>query len=100
MGWYQDEMEWGPRALGNRSIIADPRYEDIRDLINLKIKLREEFRPFAPAVLVEKASDYFHLSENSDYMGFVFNAKEKAKKEIPAVVHTDNTSRVQTVSSE
>lgn len=98
MGWYQDEMEWGPRALGNRSIIADPRYEDIRDLINLKIKLREEFRPFAPAVLVEKASDYFHLSENSDYMGFVFNAKEKAKKEIPAVVHTDNTSRVQTVS--
>ncbi len=98
VGWYQDAMEWGPRSLGNRSILADPRHKDIRDLINLKIKLREEFRPFAPAVLLEKTNHYFNLSKNSDYMGFVFDAKDKAKKEIPAVVHTDNTSRVQTVS--
>ena len=100
VGWFQDKMEWGPRALGNRSIICDPRNPMMRDIINIKIKKREEFRPFAPVVLEEKAKDYFDISDKSEFMCAVFEAKNKIKDIIPAVVHVDNTSRVQTVSEQ
>jgi len=98
VGWFQDKMEWGPRALGNRSILGDPRNPNMRDIINLKIKKREEFRPFAPSVLEEKANEYFEIYDKSKYMCAVYKAKKKAKELIPSVVHIDGTSRVQTVS--
>jgi carbamoyltransferase len=98
VGWFQDKMEWGPRALGNRSILGDPRNPNMREIINIKIKKREEFRPFAPAVLEEKAKDYFDIDIKSEFMCSVFQANKKAKELIPSVVHVDNTSRVQTVS--
>ena len=102
IGWFQDKMEWGPRALGNRSIIADPRNENVRDLINLKIKKREDFRPFAPSIMSEFTQDYFDINNNVDspFMTMVVDAKQKALKEVPGVVHVDGTSRVQTVSKE
>ena len=65
VGWFQDRMEWGPRALGNRSILANPSYESMREIINIKIKRREEFRPFAPAILKEKVHDYFQIRDDS-----------------------------------
>ena len=96
VGWYQGKMEWGPRALGNRSILADPRREDMKDILNAKIKHRESFRPFAPSVLEEYASDYFDIDITSPYMLMV--APVKRPKEIPAVTHVDGTGRLQTVS--
>lgn len=100
LAWFQDRMEWGPRALGNRSIVADPRNKDVRELINLKIKKREEFRPFAPSVLSEYSSEYFELENQKEtpFMTMVLKAKKKAIEEIPGVVHVDGTSRVQTVT--
>ena len=98
VGWFQDKMEWGPRALGNRSILGDPRNPKMRDNINFKIKKREDFRPFAPSILEEKAEEYFEMKNESKYMCAVYNAKKKAKDKIPSVVHIDGTSRVQTVS--
>lgn len=100
VGLYQGRMEWGPRALGNRSILADPRKKEIIDTVNKKIKYREEFRPFAPTVLEEKASDYFDIMESSPYMLFIFDVNEKRKEEIPAVTHVDGTSRIQTLNRE
>lgn len=100
IGLHQGRMEWGPRALGNRSILADPRKEEIIDIINKKVKYREEFRPFAPTVLEEEASEYFDITGNSPYMLFVFNADEERKEEIPAVTHVDDTSRIQTLNRE
>ena len=97
IGWFKGAMEWGPRALGNRSILANPTNHQIKDILNLKIKLREKFRPFAPAVLEEYKTDYFDLDYHSPFMMNVVNAKEKAKKNVPSVVHVDNTCRVQTV---
>ena len=98
--WYQDHMEWGPRALGNRSILADPTQQDIKNILNLSIKKRENFRPFAPMVLENDAKDYFYMdSHNSRYMNIVFKAKDITKKKFPAIVHYDGTSRVQTVNS-
>ncbi len=98
VGWFQDRMEWGPRALGNRSILGDPRNPNMRDIINFKIKKREEFRPFAPSVLFEFANDYFLMNnEDSPYMCSVYDAKKENKSKIPSVVHVDGTSRVQTV---
>ena len=93
-------MEWGPRALGNRSILANPSNKNINDILNLKIKLREKFRPFAPAILNEYKEDYFELNYESPFMLNVVNAKDLAKNKIPAVVHVDNTCRVQTVKKE
>ena len=93
-GLKVDEM--GPRALGNRSILADPRNPNIKDILNKKIKLRESFRPFMPAVLEEFSNQYFELDYSSPYMLNVVNAREIAKK-VPSVVHVDNTCRVQTV---
>ena len=97
IGWFKGRMEWGPRALGNRSILANPMNKNIKDILNLKIKLREKFRPFAPSVLYDKKEEYFKLEYHSPYMLNVVEATEFAKQKIPAVVHVDNTCRVQTV---
>ena len=98
VGWFKGRCEWGPRALGNRSILADPRNPNIKDILNTKIKLRESFRPFAPAVLEEFSNNYFDLDYPSPYMLNVVKAKQLAKDQVPSVVHVDNTCRVQTVS--
>lgn len=95
--WFQGRMEWGPRALGNRSLLADPRREDMRALINAKVKLREPFRPFAPSVLEERAAEYFDSPSSSPFMLFTAPVLPSAKGVIPAVVHMDGTSRIQTV---
>ena len=96
--WYQDNAEWGPRALGNRSILADPTENSIKELINTSIKKRELFRPFAPVVLKSFANDYFHMhGQDSKYMNIVFKAKDITIQKCPGVVHEDGTSRVQTI---
>lgn len=96
VGWYQEKMEWGPRALGNRSILADPRRVDMKDILNEKIKHRESFQPFAPSILEEYVSEYFDLDIPSPYMLLV--APVKKPEIIPAVTHVDGTGRLQTVS--
>jgi len=96
VGWYQGRVEWGPRALGNRSILADPREANMKDILNEKIKHRESFRPFAPSILEEYVSEYFELDIPSPYMLLV--AKVKKPEKIPAVTHVDGTGRLQTVS--
>ena len=98
VGWYQGKMEWGPRALGNRSILADPRDAKMKDILNEKIKHRESFRPFAPSIMEEYVSDYFDIDVPSPYMLMVTNVKQP--KKIPAVTHVDGTGRLQTVSAE
>ncbi len=100
IGWFNGRSEIGPRALGNRSILADPRNPNIRDILNKKVKHREIFRPFAPAVLEEKADEYFHGLNDSAYMLFVNNVKEDKKNLIPSVTHVDGTARLQSVSRE
>jgi len=96
VGWYQGKMEWGPRALGNRSILADPRDRKMKDVLNEKIKHRESFRPFAPSILEEHISEYFDIDRPSPYMLLVANVKKPDK--IPAVTHIDGTGRLQSVS--
>lgn len=96
VGWFQGKMEWGPRTLGNRSILADPRDPKMKDILNEKIKHRELFRPFAPSILEEYVSEYFELDIPSPYMLLV--AKIKKPEKIPAVTHVDGTGRLQTVS--
>jgi len=96
VGWYQGKMEWGPRALGNRSILADPRDRKMKDVLNEKIKHRESFRPFAPSILEEHISEYFDIDRPSPYMLLVANVKKPDK--IPAVTHVDGTGRLQSVS--
>jgi carbamoyltransferase len=100
LGWFQGRMEFGPRALGNRSILADSRDPQMKDRINAKVKHREGFRPFAPAVLEETAGDYFDLQGLTavPYMLFALPVRESQRKQIPAVTHNDGTARVQTVS--
>ena len=98
VGWYQGKMEWGPRALGNRSILADPRNAEMKYTLNEKIKHRESFRPFAPCILEEHLSEYFDIDIPSPYMLFVAPVKKPEK--IPAVTHVDGTSRLQTVSKD
>lgn len=99
VGWFQGRMEFGPRALGARSILANPRRADMKDTINACVKFREEFRPFAPAVLADRAEEYFALGgHEAPYMVLVPDAVEGAADRIPAVVHVDNTARVQTVT--
>lgn len=97
IGWFQGQMEFGPRALGNRSILADPRDPDMKNKIN-KIKGREEFRPLAPSILEEAVGEYFECSEPSPFMLFARKMKLSKQKEIPAVVHIDGTARLQTVN--
>jgi carbamoyltransferase len=120
IGWFQDRMEFGPRALGNRSILGDPRIPEMQKIINLKIKFREGFRPFAPAVLLEDAHRYFVPNIPSPYMLFIAHLKEELRKkepehydnlnlldrlnhirsDFPSVTHVDYSSRIQTVSKE
>jgi carbamoyltransferase len=98
VGWFQGRMEWGPRSLGSRSILADPRNEENWKRVNLKIKFRESFRPFAPACLAEKASEWFDIDRESPYMLLVCQVREDRK--IPAVTHVDGSARLQTVTHE
>ena len=95
--WFQGRMEWGPRALGNRSLLADPRREAMRALINAKVKLRDLFRPFAPSILEERAAEYFDVSAPSPFMLFTSSVHPFLKGVVPAVVHVDGTARIQTV---
>ena len=97
VGWFQGKMEWGPRALGNRSILADPRRSDMKDILNLKIKKRESFRPFAPSIMREHVSDWFEIDSEVPFMMKVFQIKENKRKIIPAVTHIDGSGRLQTV---
>ncbi len=102
VGWLQGAFEWGPRALGNRSILADPRRADMKDIINTKIKFREPYRPFAPAVLAERASEFFGLDQPARHMParfmlLVAPVREGAREQIPAVTHVDGSARLQTV---
>ncbi len=97
VGWFQGRMEFGARALGNRSLIADPRREDMRDIINLKIKFREKFRPFAPSILREHVKDYFEDDIESPFMEKVLTIRQDKRKAIPAVTHVDGSGRLQTV---
>jgi carbamoyltransferase len=97
VGWFQGRMEFGPRALGNRSILADPRRPDMKDLVNESIKFRENWRPFAPSCLAEAASDYFVGCTAAPYMIVTYGVRPEKRSVIPAVTHIDNTARVQTV---
>jgi carbamoyltransferase len=98
IGWFQGRMEWGPRALGNRSILCDPRRPDMKALLNAKIKRRESFRPFAPSVIEEAVPDWFEEDDAVPFMMQVFQIREKKRKAIPAVTHVDGSGRLQTVS--
>jgi carbamoyltransferase len=98
IGWYQGKMEWGARALGNRSILADARRADIRDLINAKIKFREKFRPFAPSILEEAMNDYFVDAAPDPFMQQVYPVREDKRAILPAITHADGSGRLQTVS--
>jgi carbamoyltransferase len=102
IGWYQGRFEWGPRALGARSIIADPRRNDMKEIVNVKIKFREPFRPFAPSVLADAAERFFDLPDAPShyparFMLYVVNVKDGQGEVIPAITHVDNTARLQTV---
>jgi len=99
VGWFQGRMEFGPRALGGRSILADPRDAKMRDTLNMKIKFREGFRPFAPSVLADKASEWFEIDVDSPYMLLVAQVRD-GKRCIPSVTHVDNSARLQTVTRE
>ena len=98
VGWFQGRMEWGARALGNRSILADPRRADMPDLINLKIKFREKFRPFAPSILEDAVRDYFIDPAADPFMQQVYPVREDKRNILPAVTHVDGTGRLQTVN--
>jgi len=101
-GWYQGRFEWGPRALGHRSIIADPRRSEMKDVVNTKIKFREPYRPFAPSVLENRAAEFFDLESPerhypNRFMLYVVDVKDGAKEKLPAITHVDGSARLQTV---
>ena len=100
VGWFQGRMEWGPRALGNRSILVDPRRAEMKDILNARIKRREPFRPFAPSILLEAVGEYFEKDYPDPFMIKVYPIKENKRKVIPAVTHVDGTGRLQTVNRE
>lgn len=100
LGWFQGRMEWGPRALGNRSIVADPRRDDMKAILNARIKHREAFRPFAPSVLEEATGEYFEQDYPDPFMLKVYAVRAEQRPLIPAVTHVDGTGRLQTVSRE
>ncbi len=100
VGWFQGRMEWGARALGNRSILADPRRPDMREIINTKIKFRERFRPFAPSVMESVRSEYFDGSVPDPFMMQVYPVRVEKRQIIPAVTHVDGSGRMQTVNAE
>lgn len=97
VGWFQGRMEWGPRALGNRSILVDPRRKEMKDVLNARIKRREWFRPFAPSILLEKVSEYFEKYYPDPFMIKVYPIRKEKREVIPAVTHVDGTGRLQTV---
>jgi carbamoyltransferase len=97
VGWFQGRMEFGPRALGHRSIVADPRRADMKDILNARIKHREAFRPFAPSILADATGDWFDQDYTSPFMVLVYKTKPDKRDKIPAVNHVDDTGRVQTV---
>jgi len=99
-GWFQGRMEWGPRALGNRSILGDPRRGDMKEILNLKIKRRESFRPFAPSILREAVSEWFEQDDDVPFMMEVFQIRAQKRPLIPAVTHVDGSGRLQTVHRE
>jgi carbamoyltransferase len=98
VGWFQGRMEWGPRALGNRSIVCDPRRADMKSILNAKIKRRESFRPFAPSVLKEVVREWFEEEDAVPFMMQVFQIRQEKRAVIPAVTHVDGSGRLQTVS--
>ena len=100
VGWFQGRMEYGPRALGNRSILADPRRAEMKDVINAKVKFRESFRPFAPAVLAERSAEFFSDARPRPFMVVVLPVRPEKRAVIPAVTHMDGTDRLQTVDRE
>src|SRR4029077_20595456 len=100
IGWLQDRSEFGPRALGNRSILADPRTAEMKDKLNKPVKHRQAFRPFAPVVLPERANEIFEGDEESPFMLLVKRVRPQWRDKIPAIVHVDGTARVQTVRQE
>ena len=97
VGWFQGKMEWGPRALGNRSILADPRNPDIKNILNIKIKRRESFRPFAPSILVDFVNEWFEINSEVPYMSEVYPVRSDKRSILPAITHVDGTGRLQTV---
>ena len=99
IGWFDGRMEWGPRALGHRSILGDPRRADMKDILNLKIKRRESFRPFAPSVLAEAVGEWFSLDGEVPFMMQVYPIREEQRSRIPAVTHVDGSGRLQTVNA-
>ncbi|PXF56172.1 MAG: carbamoyltransferase [Deltaproteobacteria bacterium] len=100
VGWFQGRMEWGPRALGNRSIVVDPRRAEMKDVLNTRIKRREAFRPFAPSILLERVGEYFERDYPDPFMIKVYPIRSEKRGEIPAVTHVDGTGRLQTVRRE
>jgi carbamoyltransferase len=100
LGWYQGRAEWGPRALGNRSIVADPRRREMKEILNRRIKHREIFRPFAPSVLAEKTGEWFEKSHPSPFMSLAYSVLHDKRDKIPAPTHVDGTGRLQTVARE
>ncbi|WP_215290812.1 carbamoyltransferase C-terminal domain-containing protein [Polynucleobacter sp. MWH-CaK5] len=100
VGWFQGRMEWGPRALGNRSILGDPRRADMKEVLNIKIKRRESFRPFAPSILSEAVADWFEQYDDVPFMMQVYPVRKDKYHFIPAVTHVDGTGRLQTVNSD
>ena len=99
IGWFQGGSEYGPRALGHRSILADPRGTDSKDQLNARVKFREPFRPFAPSVLFERASEVFELKGESPYMLIVAPVRDSWRERVPAITHVDGTARIQTVDA-
>ncbi len=100
VGWFQGRMEWGPRALGNRSIVVDPRRAEMKDILNARIKRREPFRPFAPSILLEKTGEYFEKDYPDPFMIKVYPVRPEKRSVIPAVTHVDGSGRLQTVRKE
>ena len=98
VGWFQGRMEWGPRALGHRSILGDPRRPDMKEILNKKIKRRESFRPFAPSILREKVGEWFETDGDVPFMSQVYKIRENQKEKIPAVTHVDGSGRLHTVT--
>jgi carbamoyltransferase len=98
VGWFQGRMEWGPRALGNRSIVCDPRRADMKEILNRKIKRRESFRPFAPSILREATAEWFETDDDVPFMMQVYQIREAQRSRIPAVTHVDGSGRPQTVT--
>ena len=97
VGWFQGRMEFGPRALGNRSIVTDPRRDDMKDILNARIKHREPFRPFAPSILAERTGEWYEQDYTSPFMILVYKTKADKRDKVPAVNHVDDTGRLQTV---